>query len=360
MGRARLRDLGIAIGSLPTGKLNAITDAEGVWVGHSTIVRDQPAVARTGVTVILPRGDRSHLDFAFAGYHCLNGCGDMTGIPWVEESGLLMSPVALTNTSQVGLVRDALVRYGQERLAGAGYWLPVVTETYDGWLNDISARNVTSEHVFAAMDAAASGEVEEGNVGGGTGMICHDFKGGIGTSSRVVDTTPGRYTVGVLVQANYGDRAALRVDGVPVGREIGEAVVPTPWRQYPFTSSIVAILATDAPLLPNQCPALAQSATVGLARAGGSGHIFSGDLFLAFSTGNHYHREGRGLIEAHMFPMASLNALYDAAADATEEAILNALCGAETMVGQQGRTVHALPLDRLKEVHAAYRPGKRG
>ncbi|MHB0875023.1 MAG: DmpA family aminopeptidase [Anaerolineae bacterium] len=356
MTRARLRDLDIAIGALPTGTHNAITDVPGVTVGHATVITDEPSVVRTGITVVLPRGEKTHLDYTFAGYHTLNGCGEMTGLLWVEESGLLMSPIALTNTAQVGSVRDALVRYGGDRFGGAGFWLPVVAETYDGWLSDMQAFALTEEHLYAAMDTAAVGPVAEGNVGGGTGMICHDFKGGIGTSSRLVETSSGRYTVGALVQSNYGTRADLRVDGVPVGVEITTDEVPTPWRTPPFSSSIIVVLATDAPLLPNQCRALAQRATVGLARTGGSGHIFSGDIFLAFSTGNHYRREARGLIDADMFPMGQLNGLYDAAADAVSEAILNALCAAETMTGQEGRTVYALPLDRLRQVMAAYRP----
>ena len=356
MPRARLRDLGITIGCLPIGQHNAITDVPGVTVGHSTLVYDEPRVARTGVTVIMSRGVSTHTDFAFAGYHTFNGCGDMTGLPWVEESGLLMSPVAITNTSQVGLVRDAIVEYGVTRLAGSAYWLPVVAETYDGWLNDTYAFHVTKEHVFAALDVAAAGSVTEGNVGGGTGMICHDFKGGIGTSSRLVDTPSGHYTVGALVQANYGERQALRVDGVPAGREIGFEVVPSPWEAPPTGGSIIAVLATDAPLLPGQCRALAQRATVGLARVGGSGHIFSGDIFLAFATGNHYPREAKAPVDIKVLPLGQLSPLYDAAAEAVEEAILNALTAAVTMTGFCRRTAQALPLDKLQEVMARYRP----
>lgn len=356
MARARLRDLGIAIGPLPTGAHNAITDVPGVTVGQTTVLRDLPRVVRTGVTVVLPRGEQTHSDYTFAGCHTLNGCGDMTGLEWVQESGLLMSPVALTNTAQVGLVRDAVVRYGMERFGAAQYWLPVVAETYDGWLSDMGAFALSESDVFSALDTAATGAVAEGSVGGGTGMICHDFKGGIGTSSRLVATQCGVFTLGALVQANYGRRADLRVDGVPVGAVIDESVVPTPRRLAPFSSSIIVVLATDAPLLPHQCQALAQRATIGLARTGGSGHIFSGDIFLAFSTGNHYRRDSRGLVPASMFPMGQLNALYDAAADATAEAILNALCAADTMVGQDGRTVYSLPLDRLREVMASYQP----
>jgi D-aminopeptidase len=356
MARARLRDLGIAIGSLPTGAHNAITDVPGLTVGHATVIRDDPRVVRTGVTVVLPRGSETHNDYTLAGWHTLNGCGEMTGLPWIDESGMLMSPVAITNTAQVGLVRDALVRYGNERHGGAGYWLPVVAETYDGWLNDMGAFALTEADLFQAMDGAAAGPVAEGNVGGGTGMICHDFKGGIGTSSRLVETKAGHFTVGALVQTNYGERKELRVDGVPVGREISADEVPTPWRTPPFSSSIIVVLATDAPLLSHQCRALAQRATVGLARTGGSGHVFSGDIFIAFSTGNHYRRDSRGVVPMGMFPIGHLNGLYDAAAEAVSEAILNALCAAETMTGQEGRIVYALPPDRLQQVMAEYRP----
>jgi D-aminopeptidase len=214
---------------------------------------------------------------------------------------------------------------------------------------------LTLQDVYEALDSAASGPVAEGSVGGGTGMICHDFKGGIGTSSRVVETECGRYSVGALVQANYGDRAFLKVDGVPVGREIGPDVVPLPWDAAPFSSSILVVLATDAPLLPVQCKRLARRATVGLARAGGTGHAFSGDLFLAFSTGNHCPPWTKQPVEVRMFPLGQMDPLFDAAADAVEESILNALTAAETMTGYQGHVAYALPLDKLKQVMAKYR-----
>jgi D-aminopeptidase len=355
MTRARARDLGITIGTFSPGAHNAITDVPGVWVGHKTVIRDTPAVVRTGVTVIVPREGRIHEDHPFAGYFSFNGCGEMTGLPWIEESGLLQSPIALTSTAQVGMVRDAMTRYSVERLAGrGGYWLPVAAETYDGWLNDLASYPLAIEDVYDALDSAAAGPVAEGNVGGGTGMICHDFKGGIGTSSRVVETESGRYTVGSLVQANHGERPTLRFDGVPVGREIGPDVVPTPWETPPASSSILVVLATDAPLLPVQCKRLARRATVGLARAGGTGHAFSGDLFLAFSTGNHCPPSADRPVAVHMLPLGQMDPLYDAAAAAVEESILNALTAAETMTGHQGHVAHALPLDRLAQVMAKY------
>jgi len=356
MARARLRDLGITIGSLPTGKLNAITDVAGVTVGHSTLIYDEPRVARTGVTVVLPRGPHSQTDFTFAGFHSFNGCGEMTGVPWLEESGLLMSPVALTNTHQVGLVRDAITLYASRQIGGGAFWLPVVGEIYDGWLNDINAHHITREQVFQALDSATGGPVTEGNVGGGTGSICHGFKGGIGTASRLAAVDDcGTYTVGALVQTNQGERRHLLVDGVPVGEAIGYDVVPPARDGSTTASSIIVVLATDAPLLPQQCRALAQRATVGLARTGSRGHIYSGDLFLAFATGNHYPRDTRSPAGVSMMPVSRLSLLYDAAAEAVEEAILNSLTAAETMTGQLGRVAPALPLDLLQRTMDEYR-----
>lgn len=354
MARSRIRDLGIQIGDLPTGEHNAITDVPGVLVGHTTLIHQEPKVARTGVTVILPRSGWIREDHAFAGFHCFNGNGEMTGILWIEESGLLGSMIALTNTHQVGVVRDALVRHAVEVQGGRGFMLPVVGETYDGWLNDIDAFHLTQEHVYNAIQAATSGPVAEGSVGGGTGMICHDFKGGIGTSSRRVTCPAGRFTLGALVQSNYGSRAQLRVDGVPVGREIDLDEIPAAWDDPPTGGSILIVLATDAPLLPVQCRRLAQRATAGLARVGGVGHNGSGDLFLAFATGNHIPFGAEGPLHLQMLPHANMDAFFEAAADVVEESILNALSAAETMTGQDGRTAHALPLDRVKAIMAEY------
>ena len=355
MTRARLRDLGVIIGELPTGLYNAITDVRGVWVGHTTLIYDQPRVARTGVTVIRPRYGEIYKDQCFAGYHSFNGNGEMTGLLWLEESGQLGTPIALTNTHQVGVVRDALVDYEARHHPDAAWLLPVVAETYDGWLNDINGFHIAHDHVFAALDAAASGPIAEGNVGGGAGMICHDFKGGIGGASRVVEVAGELYTVGVLVQANYGDRPDLRVDGAPVGREIPAAEVPLPWERPRASGSIIIIIATDAPLLPYQCRRLAQRATVGLARVGGVGHNGSGDIFLAFATGNHIPSDARRPTELAYLPNQQMNPLFYATIEAVEESVLNALTGAETMVGQQGRIAHALPLDRLQTLLAGKR-----
>jgi len=356
MTRARLGDLGITIGVFPTGPYNAITDVAGVLVGHCTLIYDEPRVARTGVTVIMPREGMIWADNAFAGSFAFNGCGEMTGLPFIEEFGLLTSPVALTNTNQVGLAHQAIVEYGVGKRSTFAFKLPVAAETWDGWLNDVNAFHLTRSHVFEALDSAASGSVAEGNVGGGTGMICHEFKGGIGTASRLVETPNGRYTVGALVQSNYGDRALLRVDGVPVGREIGPDHTPVPWPEPRKSGSIIVVLATDAPLLSDQCKRLARRATIGLARVGGTGHNTSGDIFLAFATGNHVPAEDRALLQVEMLPHHLLNPLLDAAAEAVEEAILNALTAAETMTGFQGHTAHALPLDELKRVMAKYWP----
>jgi D-aminopeptidase len=370
----RYRDLGLTVGQLPPGPLNAITDVEGVSVGMTTLIEGEgPLVVgrgpvRTGVTVIVPHPGIG-AEPVFAGCHRLNGNGELTGLEWIRESGQLTTPVALTNTHSVGVVRDALVAAELRGRADlTAYWsLPVVGETYDGALNDINGMHVRPEHLFAALDSAVSGPVPEGGVGGGTGMICHDFKGGTGTASRLV----GPWTVGVLVQANYGRRERLTVDGVPVGREIPVAAVPSPWDQEedlrrpiePGAGSIIVILATDAPMLPHQLERLAQRAGLGIARAGGAGEHSSGDIFLAFSTANRgalqsYKTDGESTpVEVSMFPDGSISELFWGAIEATEEAILNALVAAETMVGCDGITAHRLDHEALVDIMSRYGRG---
>lgn len=355
MARPRLRDLGINIGMLPAGPENAITDVPGVWVGHKTLIYDQPRIARTGVTVITPREGKIWRDHAYAGFHSFNGCGEMTGMHWLTESGLLCYPIVLTCTHHVGTVSEGVLAYSRERKLADISALPVVGETWDGWLNDADAFHIRREDVYEALDSAAPGPVAEGSVGGGTGMICHGFKGGIGTASRLVETGSGTYTVGALVQANHGSRDDLRVDGVPVGRLINRRRTPTPFDDFdhePGTggSSIIVILATDAPLLPGQCQRLAKRAAIGFARVGGIGHNGSGDLFLAFATGNHYPADIDGLLEVQTMPGHHMNPLFAGAAEAVEEAILNVLTAAETMNGYLGRTALALPLDEFQGV----------
>jgi D-aminopeptidase len=356
MPSTRLRDLGLTIGHFPTGPNNAITDVNGVMVGHCTLIYDEPRIARTGITVILPRGEKIWTDYAFAGFYAQNGNGEMTGALWISETGLLCTPIALTNTFQVGIVRDALIEYALEQ----GYPqtessdLPVVAETYDGWLNDISAFHLNKEHVRAALADAKPGIVEEGNVGGGTGMTCHEFKGGIGTSSREIITPSGKCALGVLVQANYGDRHLLRVDGIPVGRIIGQDTPPVPWPTPPITHSIIIIIATDAPLLPVQCTRLARRASVGLARVGGISANADGDIFLAFSTGNHIPYDPEEVVPIQMLPNEYLTMLFEAAAEAVQEAILNSLTAAETMTGYNEHTAYALPINRLMEIVREY------
>ncbi len=355
MPRARLRDLGIAVGLLPPGPLNAITDVDGVRVGHATIVRDRPNVVRTGVTAIWPGGSEIWSKQLFAGFHSFNGCGEMTGTIWIAEQGMLGAPICITNTHGVGVVRDALCAYAVREGARQAFHLPVVAETYDGWLSDAESFPVTQQDAFVALDGATAGPVAEGNVGSGTGMICHEFKGGIGTASRRVETAGERFTVGALVQANYGARELLRVDGVPVGQEIGLDEVPFSRGKPPDAGSIIVILATDAPLLPIQCQRLARRATTGLAWVGGIGANGSGDIFLAFSTANAVTAEA-AVIDVRALGAAAMTPLFQAAAEATQEAILNALTAAETTTGFQGRTVHALPLDRLQAVMRKHRP----
>jgi D-aminopeptidase len=332
----RARDLGIRIGDLEAGPLDAITDVAGTKVGHTTLVEGD--AVRTGVTVVVPGGLP-----AFAGSHRLNGNGELTGLEWVRESGFLTTPVGLTNTFSVGVVRDAIV--AAQDAAGVGEWhLPVVGETYDGVLNDISGMHVRAEHVHAALEAAADGPVEEGAVGGGTGMICHGFKGGIGTASRVTDDG---YTVGVLVQANHGRRPRLSIDGVPVGRKLGPERIPLPPRPDDVSGSIIVLLATDAPLLPHQCDRVAQRAALGIARTGGAGENSSGDLILAWSTATAI---GNGATQTvTMLANERIDQVFYAAIDATEEAIVNALLAAETTTGRGGATAHRLDHDLLRE-----------
>jgi D-aminopeptidase len=365
--RVRARDLGIVVGRLMPGHWNAITDVPDVRVEHTTLVKGEgPLVlgqgpVRTGVSVILPHGDNIGADPVFAGFHVLNGNGEMTGLPWIKESGLLTTPLAITNTHSVGVVRDALIAYDVAKASSMEFsWsLPVVAETWDGFLSDINGMHVRPEHVFAALDEAASGPVAEGCVGGGTGMICYGFKGGIGTSSRVLPEEQGGWTVGVLLQANHGQRHLLRVDGVPVGQAIPPEEIALPWDPPPTgTGSIIVLVATDAPLLPTQCRRLAQRATLGIARTGGLGENSSGDIFLAFSTGNrgvYRNRQACAPLDVQMLPHDALTPLFEAVAEATEEAIVNALCAATTTTGINGRIAYAIPLERLREVMQYYR-----
>jgi D-aminopeptidase len=330
----RARDLAIAIGDGTPGALNAITDVAGMRVGHSTLIEGDSV--RTGVTMIVPPETP-----LFAGCHRLNGNGELTGLEWVRESGVLTTPIGITNTFSVGVVRDAIAAVSADPEAWS---LPVVGETYDGFLNDIRAQRVSAEHVNAALASASDEKVDEGNVGGGTGMICHGFKGGTGTASRTV----GGYVAGVLVQANYGSRKRFRVDGVPVGELIGDRT-PEP-RRGNEAGSIIGIVATNAPLLPHQCDRLAQRAGLGVGRMGGTAAHSSGDLFLAFATGNRGLESGEREVPLRMLSDTEITPFYDAVIDSTEEAILNAMLAAETMTGRDGNTVHALDPELLQEV----------
>ncbi len=360
----RARDLGIPFRGIP-GDLNAITDVSGIHVGHTTLISGSGRLevgkgpVRTGVTAVLPRGKQ--YDPVFAGWYSLNGNGEMTGTTWVEESGFLEGPVMLTNTHSVGIVRDAVVAWSCEHhfhdpISDNLFWsLPVVAETYDGRLNDINGFHVTQEHVFSALNHASTGPVAEGNVGGGTGMVCHKFKGGIGTASRRLEDKEGEYTLGVLVQANYGTRANLTVAGVPVGAEITDLQpVFNTGGQCAGAGSIIAVVATDVPLLPHQLKRLARRVPLGIAKVGGMGANTSGDIFIAFSTANPGAAERTGLSKLDMLPNDRMTALFEGTVHATEEAVVNALVAADTMHGISGNTVHALPHDRLREVLAKY------
>src|SRR3984957_1345815 len=362
--RPRARDLGIPFDGSP-GPLNAITDVAGVLVGQTTLIEGSGKLVvgqgpvRPGVTAVLPRGLDSIQRFSFAGWFAENGNGEMTGTTWVDESGFLEGPVMITNTHSVGVVRDAVipwrVAHGPADATGAWWSLPVVAETWDGWLNDINGFHVRPEHVFQALDGARSGPVEEGNVGGGTGMICNGYKGEIGTASRRLDAKDGGYTVGVLVQCNYGTRENLRVAGIPVGREIpGEdpyALVPSDFAER---GSIIVVVATDAPLLPHQLKRLARRVSLGIGRNGSIAGNGSGDIFIAFSTANAGANDLGHVGELKMVPNDALDPVFAATVQATEEAIVNAMVAAKDMSGINDHHVAALSHAKLREVLAKY------
>ncbi|MGI8998510.1 MAG: P1 family peptidase [Candidatus Limnocylindria bacterium] len=368
----RARELGIRIGRMEPGTLNAITDVAGVRVGHATLtsgdgrLKPGSGPVRTGVTVVIPHDGDIWTEPVFAGAHRLNGNGELTGLEWIREAGMLGGAIGITNTHSVGVVRDALIGAAvrAHAMSDAVWALPVVGETYDGALNDINGFHVRPAHVHAALAASSDGPVAEGNVGGGTGMTCHEFKGGIGTASRMA----GAWTVGVLVQANYGERALLRIDGVPVGAAIPVTDVPSPWDQVAPRNaradseggSIIGIVATDAPLLPHQCTRLAQRVGMGVARMGSYASHGSGDLFIAFATGNRDlsrnagEDDPRGTVALRMVIDQQINPLFEAVAEATEEAIVNALLAAETMVGRDGITAQAIDQNRLLAIIRAH------
>ncbi len=354
---SRARDLGVPFDGEP-GPFNAITDVKGVEVGHTTLISGSGPLkvgvgpVRTGVTAILPRGKGSQ-DSVFAGWFTLNGNGEMTGTTWVEDSGFLDGPVMITNTHSVGVVRDAVIAWqvkhappGEE---GYSWSLPVVAETADDDLNDMNGFHVKPEHVFHALDTAQGGLVEEGSVGGGTGMICNEFKGGIGTSSRVLPSRLGGYTVGVLVRCNYGRRSQLRIAGAPVGREISEHTV-----RDEDIGSIIVVVATDAPLIPTQLKRVARRVSLGLGRDGSFSADGSGDIFIAFSTANPGASAGKGVHQLTMLPNQRLNPIFLATVQATEEAVVNAMVAAKTMKGINDYEVIGLPHDRLREVLKKY------
>jgi L-aminopeptidase/D-esterase-like protein len=355
--RPRARDLGVPFDGAP-GPLNAITDVAGVTVGQTTIIAGQGKLIvgqgpiRTGVTAIFPRG-KTNGDPVFSGWFTLNGNGEMTGTTWVEESGFLAGPVLITNTHSVGIARDAVIEWLVAKGFDFDWSLPVVAETWDGSLNDINGFHVTKQHVFQALDSARGGPVVEGNVGGGTGMICNQFKGGIGTASRRLSAARGGYTVGVLVQCNYGLRARLSIAGVPVGQEIPD-LLPTRDTLPTERGSIIIVIATDAPLLPHQLKRIAKRASLGVGRLGGTGGNTSGDIFIAFSTANPGAGKPDSTRALTMLPNERISPLFEATIQATEEAIVNAMVAAETMTGADGLRVYALPHDRLRAALRKY------
>jgi L-aminopeptidase/D-esterase-like protein len=360
----RARDLGIPFDGTP-GPNDAITDVAGVLVGHTTLISGSGSLkvgegpVRTGVTAVLPRGLDSLSNPVFAGWFAQNGNGEMTGTTWVEESGFLEGPVMITNTHSVGVVRDAVIRWRVARgnADSSGYWwsLPVVGETWDGWLNDVNGFHVKPEHVFHALDSAHGGAVEEGSVGGGTGMICNGYKGGIGTASRKLEDKDGGYTVGVLVQCNYGTRDNLRIAGINVGREIP---APEPYVFIPSDiaelGSIIVVVATDAPLLAHQLKRLARRVTLGVGRNGSISGNGSGDIFIAFSTANSGAAAEGHVVDLKMLPNDSLDPIFKATVESTEEAVVNAMVAAHDMIGVDDHKVIALPHDALRAVLAKY------
>jgi D-aminopeptidase len=354
--QARARELGVPFDGTP-GPLNAITDVKGVEVGFKTLIFGEGTLVvgqgpvRTGVTAIFPRGKQS-VDPVFASWFTENGNGEMTGTNWIDESGFLYGPVMITNTHSVGVVRDEVIAWEVNKgpkIDVEDWWsLPVVAETWDGYLNDINGFHVKPADVDAAIDDARSGPVAEGNVGGGTGMVCFEFKGGTGTASRKLTQAQGGYIVGVLAQCNFGRRPWLRIAGVPVGSEIPGHV----YKQD--TGSIIVVVATDAPLLPHEMKRIAKRVTLGLGRLGSIAGDSSGDIFVAFSTAN----PGAGLVDkpvsVTMLPGDQMDALFQATIEATEEAVVNAMVAAKTMTGADGHTVEALPHDKLREILTKY------
>jgi D-aminopeptidase len=356
--RPRARALGVPFDGTP-GPLNAITDVAGVEVGHATIIAGQGKLVvgqgpvRTGVTAVFPRG-KTNGDPVFGGWFTLNGNGEMTGTTWLEESGFLAGPVMITNTHSVGVVRDAVIEWLVKKGFDFDWSLPVVAETWDGALNDINGFHVTKQHTFQALDSARGGPVAEGNVGGGTGMICNQFKGGIGTASRRLTAERGGYTVGVLVQCNYGLRGRLSIAGVPVGQEIPDLLPCLERCPEGETGSIIIVVATDAPVLPHQLKRIAKRASLGVGRLGGTGGNTSGDIFIAFSTANPGAAKPEGTVTVTALPNERISPLFEATIQATEEAIVNAMVAAETMTGANGLRVYALPHERLRAALRKY------
>jgi len=355
MTKPRARDLGIPFEGA-TGEHNAITDVSDVTVGYETIIEGKSA--RTGVTIIHPRGNSNHTP-VYAGIHSFNGNGEMTGAAWVEEGGLLEGPIGITNTHSVGIVRDTIIAWQVNNNAVFQRWsCPVVAETADGWLNDMNGFFVKEQHVLQAIDSAKGGAIEEGNVGGGTGMLCYEFKGGTGTASRKLPEKLGGWTVGALAQSNFGRRFQLTIAGVPVGAHIKEDA-PITSGENPFKQddgSLIVILATNAPLLPHQLKRVAKRATIGMARTGSMGGNGSGDIFLAFSTANPQavHADEVGLANIQTITNDHIDPILSAAGYATEEAIINSLVAAEDMDGTNGVSARALPHDQLQVILKKY------
>ncbi|SCY75679.1 P1 family peptidase [Alkaliphilus peptidifermentans] len=347
MQRKRLRELGVNIGKLKTGKFNAITDVEGIIVGHKSIIEKDVC---SGLTVIMPNNGKLQGSHFPAGFFAFNGTGEFTGSHWIDETGTLVTPIVFTGSHLLGLTHHHLSLATRRINNLEPFSNGIVAETWDGWLSDLEKTSVKYEDIEEAILNAKSGVVEEGNVGGGTGMICFEFKGGIGTSSRIIECDCGSFTVGALVQTNFGRRQDLVIDNKPVGEVLNEKEVPLPWDTPENDGSLLVTLVTDAPLVPLQCKRISKRAALAMAKLGGIGEEGSGDFFITFSTGNCYSYGNEEIYSIKMFPSEQLDAIFEGAIEAVEEAIINSMCMAETIKGQKQRQVYAIPQDKLLNI----------
>lgn len=347
MKRKRFRELGFKIGKLKTGDCNAITDVKGVVVGHKTIIKEDVA---SGLTVIMPNDGQLAGSHYPAGFYSFNGTGEFTGSHWLEETGTLVTPIIFTGSHLLGLTHHYLSLATRRIDKLEPFSMGVVGETWDGWLSDLEKTTLSYQDLEDAILSAGSGQIAEGNVGGGTGMICYEFKGGIGTSSRVVEFKDKDYTIGAIVQTNFGRREDLIINNLEVGKLINQNDTPLPWNTHANDGSLLVTIAADAPLTAQQCKRIAKRASIAMARTGAIGEGGSGDFFLSFSTSNQYNYDAEKPYSIKMFPSEEMDLLFEGAIEAVEEAIINSLCMAQTIEGQKGRKAYQLPLNKLSEI----------